>query len=293
MLTGSLPFSFEVPVSFFEKADAEPGRQKRIGGIVTTESKDRQGEIILQRGLDFGDFMTYGWYNDNHSKATTDILGYPEKVSFFQKGQRLPDGTDAKADGHWAEGYLLDTEKANKVWELGRALQKSGRRLGYSVEGAIDKRTGKDRKIIAKARVKNVAITNCPVNSDSRLEILAKSLMAVEEQAQQEYDGISKALAMGAATPGIMPVGPQTGMGAGRVLAPQSLETDDRLTGQQLDMFDEGDDDEDRKRKPKIQKSLSPEEAVAWVRTRLPHVSLEIAGRIVDLTLALKRGNNL
>lgn len=293
MLTGSLPFSFEVPISFFEKADAEPGRQKRIGGIVTTESKDRQGEIILQRGLDFSDFLTYGWYNDNHSKATTDILGYPEKVAFFQKGQKLPDGQVAKADGHWAEGYLLDTDKANKVWELGNALQKSGRRLGYSVEGAIDKRTGKDRKIIAKARVKNVAITNCPVNGDSRLEVLAKSLMAVEEQAQGEYEELVKTLSMGTAAPNIKPVGPITGAGAGRILAPQSLETDERLATGQLNMFDDTDEDEERKRKRKIQKSLSVEEAVAWVRSRLPHVSLSTAGRIVDVTLALKRGGQL
>ena len=292
MLAGSLPFSFEVPVSFFEKADAEPGRQKRIGGIITTESKDRQGEIILQRGLDFSDFLTYGWYNDNHSRATTDILGYPEKVSFFQKGQKLPNGDVARADGHWAEGYLLDTEKAAKVWELGNALQKSGRRLGYSVEGAIDKRTGKDRKIIAKARVKNVAITNCPVNGDSRLEVLAKSLMAVEEAAQFEYDVLAKTLSMGTATPGVKPVGPITGAGAGRILAPQSLETDERLTEVQLQMFDDT-DEEEQKRKRKVQKSLSVDEAVAWVRSRLPHASLSTVGRIVDVTLALKRGGQL
>lgn len=285
----SLPFAFEVPISFFEKADAEPGRHKRIGGIITTETKDRQGEIILQRGLDFGDFLTYGWYNDNHSKATTDILGYPEKVAYFQKGAKLPDGTIAKANGHWAEGYLLDTEKANKVWELGQSLQKSGRRLGYSVEGAIDKRTGQDRKVIAKARVKNVAITNCPVNGDSRLEILAKSLAAYEEAADHEAEELEKALGMGTATPGVAPVGPQTGMGAGRVLVGQSLETDKKLK-RQLNMFDDADDEDDDR---KVKKSLSAEEAVAWVRSRLPHVSLSTAGRIVDLTLALKRGGQL
>lgn len=291
----SLPFAFEVPISFFEKADAEPGRHKRIGGIITTESKDRQGEVILQRGLDFTDFLTYGWYNDNHSKKTTDILGYPEKVAFFQKGSKLPDGSTTKVDGHWAEGYLLDTDAASKVWELGQSLQKSGRRLGYSVEGAIDKRIGKDRKIIAKARVKNVAITNCPVNGDSRLEILAKSLEAFEEAAQHEDDELVKTLGMGTATPGvaIATQGPQTGMGAGRVLTPQSLETDERLTQGQLGMFDDTDEDEERKRKRKVRKSLSVEEAVAWVHSRLPHVSLETAGRVVDLTLALKRGGQL
>jgi hypothetical protein len=292
-MIGSLPFNFEVPISFFEKSDAEIGRQKRIGGIITTESKDRQGEVILQRGLDFGDFLTYGWYNDNHSKATTDILGYPEKVAFFRKGQSLPDGTLAKADGHWAEGYLLDTDKANKVWELGKALQKSGRRLGYSVEGSIDKRIGRDRKTIAKARVKNVAITNCPVNADSRLETLAKSLIAVEEQAAQE-DEARKALTAGAATPGVAPVGPRTGEGAGQVLMPESLETDKRLTKKQLQMFDATPEKPVQKSKrDEVRKSLTVAEAVAWVRSRLPNASLEQAGRIVDVTLALKRSGKL
>jgi hypothetical protein len=211
-------------------------------------------------------------------------------VQFFQKGARLPDGAIAKTDGHWAEGYLLDTDKANKVWELGKALQKSGRRLGYSVEGAIDKRTGPGRKVIAKARVKNVAITNCPVNGDSRLEILAKSLIAVEAM---EGDELEKGLGMGAATPGvaIATQGPQTGMGAGRVLTGQSLETDER--DEQASMFDTDDTDADKKRKRKVQKSMSAEEAVVWVRSRLPHVSLETVGRIVDVTLALKRGGQL
>jgi hypothetical protein len=291
MLPGSLPFAFEIPVSFFEKADAAPGRQKRIGGIVSTESKDRQGEIILQRGLDFSDFLTYGWYNDNHSKQTTDILGYPEKVSFFKAGAKLPDGTTTKVDGHWAEGYLLDTEKATKVWELGQALQKSGRRLGYSVEGSIDKRQGKDRKIIAKARVKNVAITNCPVNGDSRLEVLAKSLQVVEDAAQDEFEEFQKTLSMGVATPGVKPSGPITGAGAGRILSRQSLETDERIDPEQFDMT--GELETTGKRKKKIRKALSAAEAVAWVQARVPGVSLETAGRIVDVTLALKRGGQL
>ena len=41
-----MPFAFEVPVSLFEKADAPKGQQRRIGGIITTESPDRQGEIV-------------------------------------------------------------------------------------------------------------------------------------------------------------------------------------------------------------------------------------------------------
>ena len=181
----NFPFSFEVPVTFFEKADAPEGKQRRIGGIITTDAPDRQGEVVLQEGLDFSDFTANGWFNDNHSKDTDGIVGYPEIVKKFKKGEELPNGEKSKTAGHWAEGYLLKTDRGNKIWELGQALQGTGRRLGFSVEGKIVKRDG-SRTIakksddgttqwvgnrIAKAVVRNVAVTNCPVNQETGLEI--------------------------------------------------------------------------------------------------------------------------
>lgn len=272
-----LPFTFDAPLSFFEKADAPAGKQKRIAGVVSTESKDRQDEIVLQRGLDFSDFVQNGWYNDNHTKDTDGILGYPEFTKPFKKGEKLPDGTVAKVNGTWAEGYLLDTEKANRIYELGKALQKTGRRLGFSIEGRIERREGPGKKVIAKALVRNVAITNCPVNTDSRLEIVAKSLQAVEKA---EPSDLEKMLTMGPATPGqaIAGSGPRTGTGAGAILAPQSLEHDKK------------------KRKPKrqpVQKALTDEEAIAWVQNRIPGMSNENAMRFITATRALKARGQL
>jgi len=155
-------FDFEVPLSVFEKADAPKGKQRRIGGIVSLETQDRQDEIVLQRGLDFSDFRKNGWFNDNHTKDTTGIVGYPEEVQFFQRGAELPDGSVAPAQGHWVEGYLLEGyKKADEIWDLGQALQKTNRRLGFSVEGKILQRSGPKQRTIAKALVRNVAITNC------------------------------------------------------------------------------------------------------------------------------------
>lgn len=273
-----LPFDFEIPISFFEKADAEAGKQRRIGGVITTESPDRQGEVILQRSLDFNPFLTYGWYNDNHDKSATGILGYPEAVQFFQKGTVLPNGETMKADGHWAEGYLLETKKADKIWELGKALQKTNRRLGFSVEGSIQKRSGPLRKTIAKATVKNVAITHVPVQGDSKLELLAKSLLAVE---RADPDAMQKALGYGdVAVPGGSPTGegPKTGDQAGQVVAPQSLESKQRSLLE----------DEEKKKK-RMKKSLSDDEAILWLRSQRPQLSLATCERIVTLTKALKR----
>lgn len=275
----ALPFNFEAPVSMFFKADAQPGKQRRIGGIISTETPDREGEIVLQRGLDFSYFTENGWFNDNHSKATTDILGYPENVKRFQKGDVLPDGSKAKAAGTWSEGYLLETEKANKVWELGQALQKTGRRLGYSVEGRIEKREGPKQNIIAKAVVRNVAITNCPVNSDARLEILAKSLVAAEKS-ESEDEELVKMLMAGPANSTVLPTGPQTGAGAGRLLMPRSLEGDMRdLT------FGGG---------PKrVKKSLTDAEAMVWLKERIPGATWETLERVVTLTKAWKTQGTL
>jgi hypothetical protein len=170
-------------MAFFEKASAPAGQNRRIAGVISTELRDKQGEVLLQRGLDFGPFLKSGWFNDNHSKKTTDVLGYPQEVRKFQKGERLPDGSVARANSTWAEGYLLETPEADRVWNLAQALAKAGndRRLGYSVEGGVVERAGPDGKTVAKAVVRNVAITNCPVGEDTRLEALAKSLGDIEK----------------------------------------------------------------------------------------------------------------
>ena len=137
-----MKFDFQMPVDFFEKADAEPGKQRRIGGIASTEVDDLQGEVALARGLDFRRFLDGGWFNDNHSKKTADVLGYPEDAKTFRKGDVLPNGEKAGANGAWVEGYLLDTPEAKRIWDLGKALQKTNRRLGFSLEGDILKRAG-------------------------------------------------------------------------------------------------------------------------------------------------------
>lgn len=157
----SQPFAFECPISVFKADDAADGKQRRVAGIISTENPDRQREVILQDGLDFGDFINHGWFNDNHKDSMDAVLGYPETVSTFKRGEKLPDGSKAPTDCTWVEGYLLNTEKAEKVWELAQALQSTHRRLGYSVEGSIEKRSGVGDRTIAKAKIRNVAITHC------------------------------------------------------------------------------------------------------------------------------------
>lgn len=276
-----LPFDFEVPVSVFEKADAPSGQTRRIGGPISTESRDRQKELLLQRGLDFQPFRLSGWYNDNHDKKTGGIVGYPDIVKSYSAGETLPDGKIAKSDGTWAEGYLLETPRATEIWDLGKALQKTGRSLGFSVEGTVHRRIGADKRTIAKATVRNVAITGCPVNDDAKMAILTKSLEAV---AAAEPSELEKALTVGTSTPGAAPAGKKTGEGAGQVLGKESLEHDEVDT-------DTGKDNE--KKDKKYKKSLTDAEAIAVVQARMPTASLASACRIVELTKDLKRQKRL
>lgn len=270
-LIDSIPFAFDAEAVTFEKSDASPNRMRRIAGVISTEVKDRQGDTVLQRGLDFSEFLQFGWFNDNHSRETAAVLGYPDTVRQFRKGDILPDGRSASSHCTWAEGYLLNTQKADEIWELGQALRDTPRRLGYSVEGKIESRTGSDRKTIAKAVVREVAITKSPVNTDSRLEVLAKAIIDFE-----------KALSVGPVSdPGAAPTGPQTGEGAGQVLTVESLETDEKIAKMVLTELEEDE-------KSHINKSFSELDALAWVRARMPNATLAQCGRFVDLTLKLK-----
>lgn len=169
----SIPFSFDFPVDVFEKSDDGQGFERRIGGIISTEHKDYQDEVVLQNGLDFNYFLKNGWLNDNHSKKTTDIVGYPLAIK-----KTTHEGKPAT----YMEGYLIPNYKpADEIWELARALKKTDRKLGFSVEGHVKRREGPNGKIVAKAFVTNVAITNCPFNDKTNLEVLAKSIRAMEQ----------------------------------------------------------------------------------------------------------------
>lgn len=256
-------FQIYVPFRLWKASKGDPAKRMRIAGIVSTDNVDRQGETLLQRGLDFSEFMEHGWFNDNHSQKTCDVLGEPEEVQFYEKGATLPDGSVAKANLHWCEGFLYpDYEPAQKIWRLAESLKSAGSRrsLGFSVEGKIRQRRGSNRKIVAKALVRNIAITANPVNTDTKLAALAKSLRAAESESSPwditkslmdqfgeptvSEEGLymwkaqgaeieiryDKALTVGTPAPGETPEGPRTGEGAGAILTPESLEREQHNT---------------------------------------------------------------
>lgn len=155
--------SFYVPIDIAKSEKSSSEDEWRIAGYASTSSEDRQGDEIIQKGLDYSDFVNYGWFNYDHDNAK--ILGYPDKSKCK---------VDSK--GFYVEGTLLkDVSIAKSMWETAVALKKSGsdRRLGFSVEGKVLKRN--DLGQIVKAKIYNVAITANPVNTTCSWEALVKS----------------------------------------------------------------------------------------------------------------------
>lgn len=136
-------------------------KKRIIRGYASTPAADRQGESLVQKGLDISDFINSGWLNYDHDNSI--ILGYPTS------------NTTVDDTGLWVEGELLEgVEMSDQLWNLALSLQKSGapRRLGFSVEGKVLERDG---NTIVKAKIYNCALTPNPVNTEATWEAVVKS----------------------------------------------------------------------------------------------------------------------
>lgn len=275
-MSKSIPFEVFAPCSLWKAADTEDWKRYRIGGIVSTDMKDHEQETVLQSGLDFSPALKNGFFNDNHSKETTGILGYPESAKRYRKGEILPDGTKAERDCTWVEGYLLPNyPKARQIWELAQALDPTDRRLRFSLQGKVTQRDPNDKTKVTRALVRHIAICAAPMNDNTRLEVLAKSLSAADEG---DWD---KAMTVGAE---MAPMNtPMTGAGAAAVSARESLDSGLRITNEQKP------DAKKKKKRQDLGKSLSLDEAIAWVQDRVPGASKLTAARTVVATMLLKQ----
>lgn len=175
-----MDFTIYCPITLAKAtAGGDPSKRLRIAGVVSTDKLDKQSEEILQEGLDFSDCLREGWFNDNHSgSSVTGPVGVPAGVTFFRKGQTLPDGRKAHRPCWWVDGYLLDDEQGQALYAKLQAVEKTGgdRRYGFSIEGSVVERDPFQPHRVKKAKVRHIAITHCPVNTDSYLVTLAKAL---------------------------------------------------------------------------------------------------------------------
>jgi len=156
----SFSFALEMDVEKAEKTDGP----RVIKGYASTPNEDRQGESLLQKGLDIIDFVNYGFFNYDHNNAI--ILGYPYPTCKVDN------------NGLWVEGELLKgIPEADKIWQLATSLKKCNapRKLGFSVEGKVLQKSG---STIIKAKIYNIAITTNPVNTNCTWDAIVKSFNA-------------------------------------------------------------------------------------------------------------------
>ena len=79
------------------------------------DALDKQIEAV-QKGLDFDEFVQFGYFNDNHSQATSAVVGVPDMAEY----------RDGK--GWYTEGKLLKGfPRADEIWE---AAKKAAAALG-------------------------------------------------------------------------------------------------------------------------------------------------------------------
>lgn len=188
-------FSCFVPAQMVLVKGGEKGADKAgklwIQGIASTESKDLQGEVVNQAGIDLSYFLQHGYFNDDHKAGPENKLGEP---------------TEAKVtkNGLWVKGFLYpDKEKARGYWDLMHSQAASGskRKVGFSIQGKVLRRKG---NVIEKCWIQEIAVTTQPVNTTTWAEI-AKSLsgqkwdMAKDKKEETEADTEKAVTAAGSA----------------------------------------------------------------------------------------------
>ncbi len=162
-------FSCWVPAqAVLAKGGAKDGADKTgkrwIQGIASTGTRDLQGEVVDQDGIDFSYFMKHGFFNNDHKPGFENKVGQPTECKLT-------------GNGLYVKGFLFEENKvANDIWGMMKTLDASGanRKVGFSIQGKVKKRSGTD---INECWIQDIAITPAPVNHTTWCE-MAKSLSA-------------------------------------------------------------------------------------------------------------------
>ena len=155
-------FHINMPAELVKADDGE----WKIRGLASTASRDRQGEVLLQTGIDPTPIDEgRAFFNWDHQKGIENILGPIDSYKHT-------------SDGLVLEGRLFKNHsKAKTVYEIMSSLGKSDiGKVGLSVEGKILER-GEDGKTIKKCQINACALTLNPVNTDTYVDF-AKSMSA-------------------------------------------------------------------------------------------------------------------
>lgn len=141
------------------KAGAAKDGKRWIQGVASTSSRDLQGEVVEQSGMDVSYFLKHGYFNNDHKDGFANKVGQPTEARVTK-------------DGLWVKGFLFKDKKvADEIWEMMQSLERSGadRKIGFSIQGKVKKREG---NLIKECWIQDIAITTAPVNTTTWAEIV-------------------------------------------------------------------------------------------------------------------------
>lgn len=180
-------FNFFVPLNI-EKG-GENGKLVKISGIASTDAEDSDQETLIPAGFDFTPLLKSGFLNWNHQARTTSkaICGEPTSAKIINNGKDF-----------FIEGVIYPNEEGKNVVELAETLEKHSpnRRLGFSIEGQAIERDVLNPKRVLKARITGVAITQCPKNPNTLMNIIKGEYADefVEGQEEENEKQVDKAM---------------------------------------------------------------------------------------------------
>ncbi|AFO70735.1 prohead protease [Staphylococcus phage vB_SauH_SPJ2] len=168
-----MKFNAFVPMDLKKSIDTEDDTNKYsiVSGWASTPAVDLQNDIINPKGIDIEYFKKNGYINYEHQQD--NVVGIPTDNCYvdLEKGLFI----EAKL---WK-----DDENVIKMLDLAEKLEKSGsgRRLGFSIEGAVKKRNINDNRIVDELMITGVALVKNPANPEATWESFVKSFLTGTE----------------------------------------------------------------------------------------------------------------
>jgi len=173
---------FSIPLGLepdLEKSGGEDDNKYYIKLLAGDNAKDIQGEIVEPEGFMLDYLMKGGYFNYDHKPGSENLIGEPTDYEFVKDLSKGYCGLLVK-------GFLYKSKPvARHIIEHVRTLKEVGskRRLGASVEG---KRIESNGNRIVKAFIKNIAITEHPINRNTWVDIIKSFAGVCQENATKK-----------------------------------------------------------------------------------------------------------
>jgi len=169
-------FSTFQPLDLKLLKSEDGGKVYKISGIATTEHEDTAGEIILQNGIDWSYCLKSGSFNYDHSNLPGHILGAPQRIKSVKHNGKA--ATEISGILYGDKQIVKDLVENVKLMRS----TKSGRSLGFSIEGQVISRDNRNPKIITRAKVLNVSLTHQPANQEATVQLVKNILANMENK---------------------------------------------------------------------------------------------------------------